>query len=122
MPESLTVTVFISYSHTDTALVKPVSRLLRVLDSGIFIDSEQIRPGKKWRVELDSALHESRLIIVFWCCHAQASKEVEKEWRYAVSQEKDVLPLLLDSTPLPEALSEYQWLDFQELAAHKTQR
>ena len=53
--------------------------------------------------------------MVFWCDHANKSDYVKIEWLSAVNQEKDLLPLLLDNTPLPPELAQYQWIDFQKM-------
>jgi hypothetical protein len=105
--------VFVSYSHADTSLVAPVVNLLRANKSFVFQDIDRIQPGKKWRSEISRALAEAQLVVVFWCDHASRSNEVSKEWKAAIEQEKDLLPLLLDGTPLPAELSEYQWIDFR---------
>ncbi len=105
--------VFISYCHADTGLVNPVVKLLRANQTFVFQDIDHIRPGKQWRNELDQALDKSELVVVFWCEHASRSIEVAKEWKTALAQKKDVLPLLLDSTPLPEGLDRFQWIDFR---------
>jgi hypothetical protein len=54
------------------------------------------------------------LVVIFWCDHASRSDEVAKEWKAAIEQQKDLLPLLLDATPLPSELGEFQWIDFRE--------
>jgi hypothetical protein len=108
-----TTNVFISYSHSDESLVAPVVRLLRVNDSLVFQDKDRIPPGKRWREEIARALAESNLVVVFWCHHASKSEEVSGEWMAAVEQKKDLLPLLLDETPLPPALGAFQWIDFR---------
>ena len=105
--------VFVSYSHADAALVAPVVRLLRVNKSLVFQDVDDIQPGKKWRSELARGLAEANMVVVFWCDHACRSEEVSKEWKAAIQLDKDLLPLLLDATPLPPELSEYQWIDFR---------
>lgn len=112
MPHT-SVSVFISYSHADAILVDPVVRLLRVNTSLVFVDTDHIRPGKRWRDEIGGALASSDLVVVFWCAHAAESDEVAQEWRSALTAGKDLLPLLLDATPLPAALHEYQWIDFR---------
>ena len=106
-------TVFVSYSHADASLVAPVVKLLRVNNSFVFQDIDRIRPGKKWRSEIAKALNEAQLVVVFWCSHASQSIEVSNEWKAAIEQEKDVLPLLLDETPLPPELGDFQWIDFR---------
>jgi hypothetical protein len=110
---SQTVNVFVSYSHADASLVAPVVRLLRVNKSLVFQDTDRIPPGKRWRDEIAKALAESNLVVVFWCDHACRSTQVSSEWKAAIDQDKDLLPLLLDATPLPPELEQFQWIDFR---------
>lgn len=110
---SQTINVFVSYSHADASLVDPLVRLLRVNKSLVFQDTDRIPPGKRWRDEIAKAMAESNLVLVFWCHHSFRSNEVTTEWRTAIEQDKDVLPLLLDATPLPSELDDFQWIDFR---------
>ena len=112
------INIFISYSHTDSLLVTPIVKLLRVNQSFVFLDSDTITPGKKWQEKLLENINLSDLVIVFWCRHAHQSSEVSKEWNNAIEQDKDVLPILLDATPLPPILKQYQWIDFQKVVHH----
>ncbi len=107
------VNVFVSYSHSDASLVAPVVKLLRVNKTLVFLDTDRIPPGKRWRDEIAEALAKSNLVVVFWCYHAYRSTEVSTEWKAAIEQEKDLLPLLLDATPLPSELGQFQWIDFR---------
>lgn len=108
------INVFVSYSHADASLVAPVVKLLRVNRSLVFHDLDSIAPGQRWRNEIAHGLDQSHLVVVFWCRHASHSDEVTKEWQTALAQNKDLLPLLLDATPLPAPLSEFQWIDFRD--------
>ena len=112
MPDQSTH-VFVSYSHADASLVAPLVKLLRVNKSLVFQDIDGIQPGERWRSKIAKGLAESHLVVVFWCDHANQSDEVSKEWKAAIEQEKDLLPLLLDATPLPPELGEFQWIDFR---------
>ena len=76
--------IFVSYSHEDEALVKPVVSLLRVRQGLVFLDRDRIEPGKKWRDELDTALNDASLIVIFWCRHSEASFEVRNGIRDSV--------------------------------------
>lgn len=111
--------IFISYSHQDAALVTPVVRLLRATRGRVFLDVDTILPGRRWRTELMTALRAATLIVVFWCRHSSQSSEVQTEYRTAVEVDKDVLPVLLDSTPLPHDLEAFQWIDFRELSQER---
>lgn len=122
MMPSQSTNVFVSYSHADAPLVAPVVELLRANKSLVFRDTDSIPSGKRWRSEIAEALTESHLVVVFWCDHASRSDEVSKEWKAAIEQKKDLLPLLLDATPLPPGLDEFQWIDFRGMvgASHSS--
>lgn len=116
--------IFVSYSHQDVGLVQPVVRLLRATEDLVFQDLDSIKPGRKWRREIEEALYAAQLFVLFWCYHSSRSAEVKKEYELALTTGKDVLPVLLDTTPLPEPLSEFQWVDFRLLvgSAHQSYR
>src|SRR5512134_2952172 len=107
------INVFVSYSKEDASLVAPVVRLLRVNTTYVFQDVDGIRPGKRWQEEIARGIAESNLVVVFWCKHAHQSVAVSEEWSAAIEQKKDLLPLLLDATPLPGVLREFQYIDFR---------
>jgi len=115
--------IFVSYSHKDAAVVKPIVQLQRATGSAVFRDAENIPAGKKWRATIKAAIESCRLVWVFWCTHASNSKEVRVEYKMGIDLEKDVVPVLMDATPLPPALSEFQWIDMrQALGAHEEGR
>src|SRR5215470_11931992 len=106
--------IFVSYSHRDAGLVKPVVGLLRATKGLVFQDVEAVQPGSRWRPQIEEALGVAHLIVLFWCYHSSRSSEVRKEYELALSTGKDVLPVLLDATPLPKELDEFQWVDFRQ--------
>jgi hypothetical protein len=108
------VPIFVSYSHQDAGLVKPVVGLLRATKDLVFQDVDGIKPGMRWRPQIEEALGVAHLIVLFWCYHSSRSAEVRKEYESALSTGKDVLPVLLDATPLPKELNEFQWVDFRQ--------
>jgi hypothetical protein len=114
--------VFVSYSREDACIVEPLVKLLRISSgSSVFHDIDSIPPGTKWRLEIASALEQCETVIVFWCWHAEHSKEVELEYQRAIELEKAVVPILLDSTGLPNVLAQYQAIDLRAIfGAHDT--
>jgi uncharacterized membrane protein YhaH (DUF805 family) len=110
----MSASIFVSYSHQDAGLVKPVVGLLRATKDLVFQDVDAIKPGSRWRPQIEEALGVTQLIVLFWCYHSSRSAEVRREYELALSSGKDVLPVLLDATPLPEELNEFQWVDFRQ--------
>jgi hypothetical protein len=107
--------IFVSYSHADSALVAPVVRLLRAARSFVFLDVDSIEPALKWQNVIQTAIGDADLVVLFWCFHSSGSQEVEREWTAAISLNKPLLPVLLDSTPVTAPISQFQWIDFKEL-------
>jgi hypothetical protein len=106
--------IFVSYSPEDSELVAAIISTLcasnRALD---YCDAGSLRARGRWREELAGAITEARVVLVFWCHHSNTSYEVRKEFAIALEQGKDVLPLLLDGTPLPGRLAGGRCIDFR---------
>jgi TIR domain len=107
--------IFLSYSSYDRALVFALFDLLRGLPKIRLFMDRNIMPGERWEPAIQAAIQEASVIFVFWCKHAQRSPEVAEEWRYAIRLERRIVPVIMDSTPVPRELGQYQWVDFREI-------
>jgi hypothetical protein len=107
--------IFASYSHCDARFVQPMMKLLLPTGATVFRDADAIQPGKKWAAVIADAIEQCRVLYLFWCNHSAGSSEVRKEYEQAISLNKDVVPVLLDDTPLPTGLKAYQWVDLREV-------
>ncbi len=106
--------IFVSYSPADNELVSAIVSLLCASNSTlVYCDADSIRTSDRWRDELGTAISEANVVLVFWCHHSHTSYEVRKEFALALEQGKDVLPLLLDGTPLPSKLANRRYIDFR---------
>lgn len=106
--------IFVSYSPADNELVSAIVSLLCASNSAlVYCDADSIRRSGRWREELEAAISEANVVLVFWCHHSNTSYEVRKEFTLALEQGKDVLPLLLDGTPLPSKLAGSRCIDFR---------
>ncbi len=115
-----TFEIFVSYSHKDARFVKPMMQMLRPTGASVFRDEDGIEPGTKWAAVIAEAIEGCRLVYLFWCSHSADSGEVKKEYEQALALKKGIVPLLLDDTPLPATLSEYQWIDLRPvIGAHE---
>ena len=106
--------IFVSYSPADSELVSAIIALLSASNSALaYCDADSIRTSGRWREELGTTIAEADVVLVFWCHHSHTSYEVRKEFALALEQGKDVLPLLLDATPLPSKLADRRCIDFR---------
>jgi len=113
MDESSDWRIFISYSHVDRCVVTPLTELIRVTGASTFRDEDSIPKGKRWKIVIAESLAACKTVLVFWSAAAADSKAVEKEYMDAIEKNKDVVPVLLDDTELPNLLREYQWIDLR---------
>jgi TIR domain len=120
LSESEPFRIFVSYSRHDARLVGPVVQLLRATRGVVFQDVDSLHVGRLWRPQINEAIRQAHLVAVFWCWHSNASSEVRKEYKSAIARRKevmpplpDVMPVLLDSTPLPKSLGGFHGIDFR---------
>ncbi len=111
MPKS----AFVSYSRTDQGLIEPIVAILRVTFDAVFQDITGIKPGKKWRIEVESAVRATDLVVLFWCIHSSRSREVKWEYELALEAAKDIVPICLDWTAMPAELAQFHRVDFRNL-------
>lgn len=109
------IKVFISYSHEDLRIVNPIISIIRTMSEKVFRDRDNIRPGDKWEISIENALEQCEKMILFWCIHSSRSPYVMHEFNAAIEKNKKLIPVLLDSTPVPKNIAQYQWIDLKEL-------
>jgi hypothetical protein len=111
----------ISYTRVHRAQVRALVSLLRAaiprVEGSVFWD-EDFEPGEEWFAQIERAIDGANRLFVFWCAHAAASVQVKREYEYALMKQKNAVPVLLDSTPLPGELAPIHGIDLRELAAH----
>lgn len=105
--------VFVSYSRADAALVEGLTNIFRAAGPAVFRDKDSIRAGKPWRAEIITAIDGCHTVLVFWCHHASQSDEVRYEYERAISFNKTVVPVLLDSTEMTKPLGQFHAVDLR---------
>src|SRR2546423_1361595 len=58
---------FISYSHKDAEVVKPLVELLSLNNRRVFWDQD-LAPGDQWNQVIRSSVKRSSIFVLFWCC------------------------------------------------------
>jgi hypothetical protein len=104
---------FVSYSHNDDAVIKPLVELLQINDQRVFWDQKDIVPGDRWEEVINSSLRRSNVLVLFWCCDAHTSTYVGHEVQLARKFKKKVIPVKLCHAAMPEAIAAWQWIDLQ---------
>ena len=103
---------FFSYSRVDSDFVKKLATDLRNSGADVWLDQLDIVPGTEWDVSIQNALNEADGVLAIVTDTSINSKNVMDEVSYAISQDKRIIPLLLENYPLPFRLARLQHVDF----------
>jgi hypothetical protein len=110
--------IFISYSRSDSELVKPLAQLLKLGGRFVFLDVESIEPGKPWQDAIALGIRKSDYFVLLWCCHAAQSEQVAQEVQSAIGIVEYFLPILLCPIKVPPPIDRYQWVDLSAKLIH----
>lgn len=95
--------IFISYAHKDSDKVFPVIKKFNDAGFNIWYD-EGIDPGNEWPLEIERALKNSGMFLVFITPNSVKSRNVRNEINYALSNNLPFLAIYLEDTELIEGL------------------
>ena len=116
--------VFISYAHSDEALVRKIVKILERAGLEVWDDTREILPGDNWAEQVAKALKESEAMVVLLTPEATRSRWVRREIEYALGEErysKRLIPVLVgDPADFPqEAIPWILWrLQMIKLSEH----
>lgn len=111
--------LFVSYSHKDRDLVLTLLRLQPDIWYASFIDYLHTPRGSEWAKEHNRRIADADRVLLCWSASAARSKHVEREWRQAQELHSSIIPILLDSTPLPDELDSLHAVTLQDLLQAK---
>ena len=109
---------FISHSSADSETAARVEQALESDGLKAWLDRSEIRLGALLRNELQTAIEQSRVVILLWSKAAAASRWVAAEVLTAFHLDRFIVPCILDRTRLPQFLAPSVYLDFHKDEAH----
>jgi hypothetical protein len=109
------LSVFISYSRSDESIVTPIVNIIRAVGVGTFQDIDDIPFGKRWRPIIENSIKKAKFFLIFWSTHSANSKEVQRELKQAINLDKSLIPVIMDSTPFPSELKEFQYIELKNI-------
>jgi tetratricopeptide (TPR) repeat protein len=92
---------FISYSSHNRRTALRLAEDLTRAKVKVWLDRDQLRKGDPLLDALQEALSASSHLLLLWSEGASESRYVKAEWQAAYDLEKEIIPCLLDDTPLP---------------------
>src|SRR6201997_418051 len=113
--------IFLSYSSKDETVVGLALEKLEAAGHRCWFAPRDIPPGEFYAGQIIQALRESRMALLFFSAHSNASEQVVREINFAVSHRLPMLVVRLDQTALSNHF-EYlirisQWLDVTQLSS-----
>lgn len=106
------VKYFFSYSRQNAEFVIKLATDLKNNGANVWLDQLEIAPGSRWDDSIESALNEAKGLIVVLSHTSVKSQNVLDEVSYAISQEKRIVPLMLENCSIPFRLARFQYIDF----------
>ena len=91
--------VFVSYAHIDAAAVYPEIKKMHQNGVRIWYD-KGIEEGSEWPAEIEKALNNCTVFIVFLSKHAVESVNIRNEIHLALKKKKEFLAVYLEKTDL----------------------
>ena len=86
--------IFVSYAHRDANIVFPEVRRFQNLGYNVWYD-EGIGAGNEWLKDIVAHLKNCKIFVVFISNNSMASVNVQKEIKYAVRHNKNIIPIYL---------------------------
>lgn len=99
------------YSRADSAQADRAHALASVYGPALI--DRQLQPGVPWRATIAGQICAADRILLVWSASAAASAEVRREIDTALMCRVAVVPVLLDSTPLPGLVADVQAVDWR---------
>jgi len=107
--------VFISYSNHDKPQADAVCATLEAKGIRCWIAPRDVIPGQEWGAAIVDAIRSSRIMILVFSSHANASPQIRREVERAVHDETVLIPFRIEDVALEKSLEFFlgapHWLD-----------
>ena len=114
--ESVELSIFLSYSHSDKAIAQEIARGLAARNVRVWIDEGELRVGDSIIERISEALDEVHFVVALVSPNSISSPWCKKELSLAMTgglrrKGVKVLPLKVGDVAMPTALSDVLYLD-----------
>ncbi len=105
--------VFVSYSRTDLNFVQVFAQALMSSGVDVWWDLSSLQGGDNWTEVIPQAIENSDICIVVLTPNSIQSDWVQKEYTYALEQDKKIIPVLVQDCKIPFALININYVDLR---------
>jgi hypothetical protein len=107
--------VFVSYSHHDKPQADAVCATLEAKGIRCWMAPRDIVPGQEWGGAIVDAIQSSRVMVLVFSNHANASPQIRREVQLAVDAETVLIPFRIEDVAPSQSLKYFlgtpHWLD-----------
>jgi len=96
--------LFVSYSRTDARFVEKVGGQLRAAGISVWVDTEGIDGGERWRTAITQAINGCRWCMLVLSPRSMASPQVAREVNLAFDKGRAIVPVVYEQTEIAESL------------------
>jgi hypothetical protein len=104
--------IFISHSWEDTDISRKLAEYLKRDNAEIWIDYARISGGDSLPEVIGKAIEWCDTMVLVWSKSAANSYYVKEEWTCAHTNQKRIIPCVIDNVKLPTILSSRLYIDF----------
>lgn len=106
--------IFISFASEQRDFAEKLAKDLRNDDFKVWIAIDSIYGGDNWIQVIEDGIEKSCLIVLVWSQGAGESEYVRAEWGKALRLKKRIIPLLRDSSSIPDHITQNtNYIDWQ---------
>lgn len=111
--------VFVSYAHADEKFVKKLIDELKKAEVSMWQDAISLDGGDIWPDEMERGLLQSKICMVVLSPDSVNSKWVKKEYTFADTLRKTIVPIICRECDIPFLLNNIQYIDFTKMKYRK---
>lgn len=111
--KTIALRCFISYSRKDRDTAAKISQSLRSKGVDVWRDEDNIPAGANWDKEIENAIKNCSHVVFIATPNSVASENVQDEISLALSQKKNIIPVIFGTCELPFRIHRAQWIDFR---------
>lgn len=104
--------VFISHSWEDNNISKQIASYLKQAGAEVWIDYARISGGDSLPEVIGEAIEWCDTMVLVWSKSAACSYFVKLEWTCGLTNQKRIIPCVVDNTRLPTILSGFLYINF----------
>ena len=104
---------FVSYCRSDSEFVLRLVQDLKAVGVNVWLDQLDIAPGAAWDISVEAALFSCPSMLVILSSVSVSSENVRDEVSFALSKQKQIIPVLYRDCDVPFRLARLQHIDFR---------